>query len=422
MDHTPPAPAWLDAMASDETVAALARALDARRRAVVTGAVGASTALLAGVLARRLERPALLVVAHIDESDDALEELATLGLAALRLPALEVLPGETDIALDLFAERLAVQREVMRLAEGPSGTPPVLIAPIQALMQGVPRPERLGDLARTIDAGDRANLTDLAAWLTQAGYTRMDAVEEPGDFAVRGGILDVFPPGGFGRPPVRLDFFGDEVERINEIDLETMGSDRRIDSVELIAARTDVLRSDAGTLPFLELVPPDAAALLAETLEVVEQGRGYFERATDARGLIGPPEVLRSLESRFRGFAEVNRFSAGASGADERIELPVSPLPEFSRDLRQAVGELVDLAGEVAVTVVCQKEAEATRLGELLTEQAGAPEAEGGGGIRRGGNGREGNRQEGGLPSCTCRRADRPGAEVHRRRSRARRR
>ncbi|MFG0260063.1 MAG: transcription-repair coupling factor [Phycisphaerales bacterium JB041] len=376
-------PAWLSAMASDEAVAGLARALGEGRRAVVTGAVGSSTTLLAGVLARSMERPVVMVVAHIDDADDALEELTTLGMPALRLPALEVLPGETDIALDLLAERIAAQRSVMAWPGGAAGSGDgsmhphaVIIAPIQALMQGVPTPERLDSLARTFRPGERQDMTDVTRWLAEAGYTRMDAVEEPGDFAVRGGILDVFPPGGFGQPPVRLDFFGDEIERINEIDVETMGSDRRLDSVELIAASPEALQTDSGTMNFLDLVPREAAAILAETMEVVEQGRGYFERASDGRGIDGPPAVLRLLESRFRGFAEVNQFSAGASGADVRIELPVAALPEFARELPAAVGELVELAGEAEVTVACQKDAEAQRLGELVAEHGGGPRPE----------------------------------------------
>ncbi|MFG0244285.1 MAG: transcription-repair coupling factor [Phycisphaerales bacterium JB054] len=385
MQELSASPAWLSAMASDEAVAGLARALSDGRRAVVTGAVGSSTTLLAGVLARSMARPVVLVVAHIDDADDALEELTTLGLPALRLPALEVLPGETDIALDLFAERIAVQRAVMAGGEGAANAQPdqtslhphsVIIAPIQALMQGVPTPERLDRLARTFRPGERHDMTDVTRWLAEAGYTRMDAVEEPGDFAVRGGILDVFPPGGFGQPPVRLDFFGDEIERINEIDVETMGSDRRLDSVELIAASLESLQTDSGTMNFLELVPREAAAILAETMEVVEQGRGYFERASDGRGIDGPPAVLRLLESSFRGFAEVNQFSAGASGADVRIELPIEVLPEFARELPAAVGELVELAGEAEVTVACQKDAESQRLGELVAEHGPGPRPE----------------------------------------------
>ena len=371
-------------MVSDASVAGLARALSEGRRCVVTGSVGSSTPILAGLLAGVLSRPIVLVVAHVDEADDALEELQGLDMPALRLPALEVLPGETDVALDLFAERIAVQREVLALSTGADGgRAPVLIAPIQALMQGVPRPERLGSLTRTLRAGERQSLTALAQWLAEAGYSRVDAIEEPGDFAIRGGILDVFPPGGavLGGPegragglPVRIDFFGDEIERINEIDLDTMGSDRRVEAVELIASRLDALKDDHATMNFLDLVPESAGALLAETLEVVEQGRGYYERATDSRGLLGPPAVLRVLESRFHGFAEVNQFSGGATRADARFDLPVSALPEFSKDLPEAVRELVDLAGEARVVVACQKAAESTRLSELLAEH-GAPGA-----------------------------------------------
>src|SRR5947199_249927 len=63
-------------------------------------------------------------------------------------------------------------------------------------VQSVPAPRRLESLPRTLAKGDTHDLTSLVAWLDQAGYHRVDAIEEVGDFAVRGGILDVFPPPG----------------------------------------------------------------------------------------------------------------------------------------------------------------------------------------------------------------------------------
>src|SRR5204863_5124815 len=122
----------------------------------------------------------------------------------------------------------------------------VIICPIQALMQGVPTPDSLGELTRTLRVGDEVPSGQLVRWLEQAGYERLDAVEEAGDFAVRGGIIDIFPPGQGGPTlragaaeqaaapgiPVRLDFFGDTLEKISEIDPVTMASDRAVRSVE----------------------------------------------------------------------------------------------------------------------------------------------------------------------------------------------
>ncbi|MCL4741001.1 MAG: transcription-repair coupling factor [Phycisphaerales bacterium] len=354
----------LDAIAAHPALRELARAMDAGRRVVADGIAGSSTPIVAGALARVLRRPVVLVVAHTDEAEDALDELESVGLDALRLPALEVLPGETNVSLDLFAERGAV---VERARSIDPASPVVLVCPVQALMQGVPTPERLAAVWRTVRTGDRLRPADLARWLDDAGYTRADAADEPGQYALRGGILDAFSPGA--NAPVRLDFFGDEVERINEIDPATMASDRRIDAASLVAADpARVVPDDRSTL-FLDLLPATAGGVLAETMEVVEQARGYWERATDTRGIFPPPEVLRALETRSRGFAEINQFSAGAASADARVSLPVAPLPHFDADAAAAVRELaaIDAARIVAL---CRNEGERQRLGELLDEFA----------------------------------------------------
>ncbi|CAN0596315.1 unnamed protein product, partial [Laminaria digitata] len=173
-----------------------------------------------------------------------------------------------------------------------------------------------------------------------AGYERVDAVEYPGQFTSRGGIIDVYPTSSArgGDPvPVRLDFFGDELDTIAEIDLDTMGSDRSIDTVLLGAAGEVQLKATSDDRSVLEYLSQDTIVLLAETFEVVEQGRGYYERISDGRAIFGPPAVLKLLETRFHALAEVNQFSAGKSGADALVALPVETLPPFDKEVTIAI-------------------------------------------------------------------------------------
>ncbi|MEO1511684.1 MAG: CarD family transcriptional regulator, partial [Planctomycetota bacterium] len=356
----------IEAVLSDAAVAELAQGLSAGRSVIASGAVGSSTVFVAAAVARQLGRPVVLVVAHLDDAESAVDELEMLGSPSIRLPALEVLPGESDAAADLLAERVAAVRSVLALGEGDA---PVIVAPIHALMQTVPRPSQVERLSLRLAPGDRCKQEDLIEWLAAAGYDRRDAIEDPGEFAVRGGIVDVFPTGGATAAPLRLDFFGDEIDRITEIDLETMGSDRRLDRIELVAAKLDPNLSAEG-VSFLDLVPDRAVALLAETMEVTEQGRGYFERLTDSRGVFGPPAVFKLLRERFTGFAEVNQFSIGHA-AEVGVELPVATLPHFSQTASEAVGELQSLAAEGRhIVIACENEGERSRCGELLAEFA----------------------------------------------------
>ncbi|MFG0293200.1 MAG: transcription-repair coupling factor [Phycisphaerales bacterium JB050] len=370
--------AYFDLISASEAVRTLADRLQTGGHHLAHGVIGSSTRLVAAALARQTNRPLLMTVAHLDEADDAAAELESLGMTASVLPALEVLPGESAVSLDLFARRLALVR---RLHEG-DNLPKAIIAPVQSLMQGVPRPERLAELTLTIRSGAEYSPDRLINWLGNAGYQRLDSIEEPGDFAVRGGIIDIFPPPGGSSTvpagdseslPFRLDFFGDEIESITEIDLDTMGSDRRLERVDLVGSgsregESAVLTGDE--INALDLLKDsafgNAIAVLCDTMEITEQARGYFERVTNAKGIDGPPEVFKRLRANFHAFCEINQTSSGAG--DAAVEFPVTPLPEFPRDASEAAVKLGELSTDSRVIVCPQSEAENKRCSELIRE------------------------------------------------------
>ncbi|HMN95765.1 MAG TPA: transcription-repair coupling factor [Phycisphaerales bacterium] len=353
---------WFAIIEGHPAIARLATLAEEGGSLSARGAVGSSTALVAAAVARRTGRPVLLVVAHLDDADESTDELVGLGIDALRLPALETLPGESGVALELVAERLAAARRL--LSERP---PAVLVAAMPALMQGVPAEETLRRILRTLRPGDRLDLRELAEWLGRAGYERRETVEQPGEFAIRGGIVDLFPPGADSA--VRLDLFGDEIERIFEIDLATQASDRARESVELVGATIDALLGDEATVLPTSLLPRGSVAILAEVAEILEQGRGYFERVRDARGVAGPPRVMESIARGAHAVLDVNHFSAGAN-PDRSATIPVSPLPPFATDVGEAIGELATMAGAMRVVVPCETEGELQRGRELLREHA----------------------------------------------------
>ncbi|MFP4144555.1 MAG: transcription-repair coupling factor [Phycisphaeraceae bacterium] len=374
--------AWLGKWIESPPVRALAEALSSAPaggpRVVAQGSRGSSTHLLAGAVAVRTGRPVLLTVAHLDEADDAIDDLelfreAGHELTFERFGAMEVLPGESAVSLELLAERLGVVERVLA-----GDAPQVIVAPVQALMQAVPKEAALKRFSRHLREGDEAPPGGLMAWLAETGYQRQDAIDQPGDFAVRGGILDIYPPagsttarGGRREPigPVRLDFFGDELDTINRIDPDTLGSKERLESVQLVGASPDQVQADEDTTNLLQLLPHDAAVVLHEVLELSEQARGYFERLTNPRGIYPPQALFKQMQQL--AYAEVNQYS-GRGERGQRIELPVGQLPAFDTDAGKAVAELGELAtrDEQRVVVLCQKSAERDRLKELLAEHA----------------------------------------------------
>ncbi len=392
-------------VAQDGSLARLAAAVRAAGRAGVRGAVGASTSLVAAALSRLLNTPAVLMVAHGDDADAAYDDLTFAGVQAVRFPALEVAPGEAGFSLDLVGERLSAMRTVAGwdgpLAANSAGVamPRVLVAPVAALMQAVPSAKALERCLLTLRVGDEpaGGPAGVVRWLDAAGYRRVDAVEEAGDFAARGGILDVFPPGEEGQveggagevistgAPVRLDFFGDQIERVSEIDVASMAVDRSVGGVQLVAAKPELVRGDEAPVNLLELVGRGAVCVVHEQMEVAEQARGYWERCTDTRGVFGPPAVMKLARERLAGFVEVSHYAPYAAGQEGTlVELPVRAVPPLPEDVGKAVGEIAQMSrGEggappTRVVVVCGTPGERQRLGELLREFGAGEAGEGG--------------------------------------------
>ncbi|MCV2489563.1 transcription-repair coupling factor [Geodermatophilus sp. YIM 151500] len=157
--------------------------------------------------------PVLVVTAGERDADLVAEQLRCF-LPDRRVetfPAWETLPHERlSPRADTVGRRLAVLRDLAHPDAG-NGAVDVLVAPVRSVLQ--PLAPGLGDLTPVeLRPGDTAELDDVARALVDAAYTRVELVEKRGEFAVRGGLLDVFPP---TEPhPVRVEFWGDEVDEL----------------------------------------------------------------------------------------------------------------------------------------------------------------------------------------------------------------
>ena len=208
----------IDAVSKDEHIAhVLERARATGASATTSLEISAPTAispLLIAALAKDSDRVQLVVTATAREAEDltaALESLLPDGLIA-EFPAWETLPHERlSPSSDTVGRRLAVLRRLAHPDDGAAGPVRVVVAPIRAVLQ--PIVKGLGDL-RPVSAsiGDEIAMESLVQSLAAAAYTRTDLVDKRGQFAVRGGIVDVFPP--TEEHPVRLEFWGDTVEEI----------------------------------------------------------------------------------------------------------------------------------------------------------------------------------------------------------------
>jgi transcription-repair coupling factor (superfamily II helicase) len=160
----------------------------------------------------------------------------------LAFPAWDCLPYDrAGPSAGVAARRMAA---LTRLARGFEGRKPVLlITTAPALMQRVPPRAALAGAAYAASVGASIELSDLERYFAINGYHRASTVSERGEFAVRGGVIDVFPPAA--EEPVRLDLFGDVLESIRAFDRETQRSTRQLKAVDLFPVSEILLDAQA---------------------------------------------------------------------------------------------------------------------------------------------------------------------------------
>ncbi|NOX96312.1 MAG: transcription-repair coupling factor [Alphaproteobacteria bacterium] len=119
----------------------------------------------------------------------------------------------------------------------------ILVTSVNAATQRTPPQDAIKSAAMTLSPGAMTNMDDLAGYLTANGYARASTVREAGEFAIRGGLVDIFPPGA--DEPVRLDFFGDQLESIRSFDAESQRTIRQLTRFDLSAASEILINEES---------------------------------------------------------------------------------------------------------------------------------------------------------------------------------
>lgn len=221
-----------------------------RRTAVVAVPEAARPVTLAAIARIGSRRPLLVAVPTTAEAERLTSDLGTLlGEEAVELfPAWETLPFErVSPGIETMGRRL---RTIWRLLHAPTERVPlVVVAPVRALIQRLgPHVEDVAPLV--VRRGEVHDQVALVEWLGHNGYRREPQVEHRGEFAVRGSIVDLFPP--TADAPVRIDLWGDEVDRLTRFSVSDQRSVADLDEVEAFACRellpTDEVRDRAAQL------------------------------------------------------------------------------------------------------------------------------------------------------------------------------
>jgi transcription-repair coupling factor (superfamily II helicase) len=209
---------------------------------------GAPEGFDAKLLARELARG--LPVIHIARDDKRLEAMRAAlavmapGTVVIDLPAWDCLPYDrVSPNPELLARRMST---LAALAAGVPGAF-VLLTTLNSAMQRLPAQNVMQTASFVAHVGDRVDEKQLKAFLARMGFSPVSTVAEPGDFAIRGGIVDIYPPGDGG--PVRLDFFGDVLDGARRFDPVTQRTTEKLKYVEF-APMSEVILDDAAISRF----------------------------------------------------------------------------------------------------------------------------------------------------------------------------
>jgi transcription-repair coupling factor (superfamily II helicase) len=213
-------------------------------RTAVSGVPQGLDAMLLPRIARETGHGRVLVHVALDDQRAAVlaDQLAYFApkLEVLRFPGWDCLPYDRVSPVpDIVARRLATLARLTR----PVTQPVLLLTTVNAVLQRVVPRSLIEDHGFQARPGSRVNSGQLIAYLGENGFSRTGTVVDPGDFAVRGGIIDIFPPGA--EAPVRLDFFGDTLESIRTFDPESQRTTATLKHFSLNPANEVLLNDQA---------------------------------------------------------------------------------------------------------------------------------------------------------------------------------
>lgn len=394
----------------------------------VSGLSSSAKALILVLLQRAVERPLILVVADNRAADDLAPILRAFGEltgsvdpeSVVCVPARDVLPFQN------LSPHPEIQEErATALWKIASGAVSIVVAPVSATTIRLRGAEYYTDLARMVRRSETLDVENLLRHLRTVGYVSTDVVEMPGQYALRGGILDVYSPEA--DRPVRIEFFGDEVESIRKFDPASQRSSSPVDEALLLPlTETPVndellgaihTRLSGGRISGDETTVENAIRSMGVTTfpgweffaPVAGADRSIFELLPHARVVMDEPEALKSeLDRVWSRILEAHERSGVGSlvrpedlyevpdqwagkvaelpGADleylaitrgdspkETVAFVTQPTPRFHGSVPGMIEEAQKLVGEgKQVLFVVPNTGEVERLADVFTEYNGS--------------------------------------------------
>jgi len=322
--------------------------------ATLDGVWGSACALAVATLGRLGLAPIVAVHANTEEAQGLADDLRLFTHEVVEyFPAWEKPRSERSVRDEAFGRRLRI---LQSLLAGQSA--PFLVTTIQGLAEPVFAPEELQAGSLVLQLGSRLDVHDFCRQLSEHGFVSVPAVQTPGEFSLRGCILDIYPPELSS--PLRVELWDEEIESIRTFDVTTQRSLAHHEQ-----ARINLLGLDRPeTASLCEHLPPSTIFVLVEPERQQEELRIYFERLESPIGLFH----FGALLDRFARFGRVviRNFSPGIEQPTWRLR--IGSVERLSGRVDTVVSELDEIASHYEVYLVCETEAEVVRLQEVFAK------------------------------------------------------
>lgn len=256
-----------------------------------------------------------------------------------------------------------------------TGEANVVVAPVEAIFEKLVPPEQFSKASLMLEKGMELSPEKLSELLTDQGYTTERFVGSPGEFAIRGGIFDIFPYSG--EYPLRVEFFGDEIDTIREFDPDSQRSVAFLKHARIVPnaafSTGENKESLISYLPEKSVLVLEGADLLADQInEFVEEAHEKFQDLDDDS--INPPDAefmtLDEWESSLEKFGVLTAGTLNNSiSADLTVEINSGPHPSFNGSFKILRSFIEEQSAEgVRTTILCDHENQKERFDELLGE------------------------------------------------------
>lgn len=377
---------------------ALAKLLkDGKTRHIsLNGLVASAPALFFAAFAERCPYPILFILEDADTAGYFHNDLKALGIEPFLLPSSyrrAVKYGQRDAG----SEILRTETMAALSAEKTEGKPLYIVTEPSALAERVVSKERLNDQTIRLETGQEVEVVALEKQLRALGFQEVDYVYEPGQFAVRGSILDVYSYSS--EYPFRIDFFGDEIDTLRTFEVETQLSLQKRKQVEIVP---ELAQADHEQMTsFLHLLPEETLIVTKDLHYVADRiGKIFdegFSKSAQTEQMEGKSEVEQEAirqqmlaetkligRGKFLtdalGFRRIETATSPTHTAEAVITCETTPQPLFHKNFDLLLQTLRDdAAGGKRVFILADSQKQNDRLREIfaskVSESGGAPVA-----------------------------------------------